>query len=253
MLRSITRETNHELAISAVTLDEHVTHCSAKLREGYARIVDGYKQLRRFDPRVQVPGEEFIRGAVEELTAFHEGRIREAFRILEVSGLSAIEELRREARRIPPASTSLDIKGSGARDVAIWLSVVQYSAENAEEVFLVSRDKAFKAASSKGDLEKYGAVVTIVRDIPDLLDLLATKAGPIDLDIRTLCDSQTVRDSVVASFGFIYTRQKASDVIERPRVAAFGLNWSGNPVLELIDVTDVHGYIEGYSGGTSAW
>jgi PIN domain len=241
MLRSIARESRHELGISAVTLDEHLTHYTREVRKPTSRIISAYKDLRRLDRRVEIPNEKDMNEEADELIADHEREIKETFRILAVTGESAIEALRREARRIPPASIDADSKGTGARDVAIWLSAVQHSANVGEKVFILSEDKAFKTALSCGDLEKYGGDVEVVKDIPSLLDLLAARTH-VDASLRTQCDSQTVRDAVIMSFGFYDTLSKAVSTVEPARAGITRYEWSSVPVMDLLEVLDTHGY-----------
>ncbi len=69
-----------------------------------------------------------------------------------------------EASRVPPASLSWDRPGSGARDVAIWLTAVDKClAEDDLQVYFVSGDSAaFRKEALKAELaaellEKLGA------------------------------------------------------------------------------------------------
>jgi hypothetical protein len=85
--------------------------------------------------------------------------------VLPAAGDDAIEALRREARRVPPARPQLDGKGAdkggrGARDCAIWLAVVRDHLSRTEEGHFITSDVT--DFLSEGDLKP-----ELVQDIGD--------------------------------------------------------------------------------------
>lgn len=102
---------------------------------------------------------------VDQAREHWRGVYAEVLHTLETSGESALEALAREAYCQSPAKNDPDAKG-GARDAAIWLSVIDYLRSHLDEhVYFVSSN-----VTDFGDGSSYPAVM--LRDLGDMKDRL---------------------------------------------------------------------------------
>ena len=130
---------------------------------------------------------------VDRVLSVYQAKLRNIFELIELDGASAIEALRREAWRIAPASTSFDATGNGARDAAIWLSLINESVRSGETIYFVSSDKrAFKADQCSIDINETGAAVHVVDNIGELLELLADDVA-VEVDPTLIEKSRAAR------------------------------------------------------------
>lgn len=140
-----------------VALPEIVVHESVNLRrEMYtaasAAFLESYRAVERFfDAQpVYVPD-------ADEICRTWEEELREAFVIVPVHGDDAVSALEREALRTRPARD-----GRGARDSAIWMTVLRL-AQTHDKVSFVSRNTADFATGKAGALHP-----DLSRDIADV-------------------------------------------------------------------------------------
>lgn len=127
MLTAIASDAGQELAISAVTEDEYR---SARRREYDRRLettLGLLKSLRKLMPTWQPP--DLHLPPVDEFLGIDLEHVMKMFRVLPLDGQHAIEALKREADRKLPASQVAE-PGTGARDVAIWLTAIEQSASS---------------------------------------------------------------------------------------------------------------------------
>ncbi|MGW5926990.1 PIN domain-containing protein [Streptomyces anulatus] len=123
-------------------------------------------------------------------------RLRELVDIIPTPPEAFQEALRREANRLPPANVATKHKG-GARDVAIWLSAVEYARTHPEEkVYFVSGNttdftdgKGPYPAPMDADRDRAGANFVHLSALSDVLEPLAP---PVDVDLRDV--EQRLRD-----------------------------------------------------------
>ncbi|MFF4647710.1 PIN domain-containing protein [Streptomyces sp. NPDC001389] len=88
--------------------------------------------------------------SVDEAVALYRSALERVFTILPTPPGAAEEALRREAHRMPPAEQvwtdgKNKVKARGARDTAIWLTLLT-AAENQKELWFLSYDKDFGSA-----------------------------------------------------------------------------------------------------------
>ncbi len=150
--------------------------------------------------------------------------------------------LHREAERKLPAATTWDKPGSGARDVAIWLTATSACiAHPDQEVFLVSNDgRAF------GKPELYLELVAeapsnlkYCANIENLLDHLADSAQSL-LDSEKLAASPVILEAAIkeiANFS-VYAEILAGVPTIRGR-SIMGIN---SDDLQLVASRDIHAY-----------
>jgi hypothetical protein len=167
--------------------------------------------------------------------------------LIALDGKSAIEALRREAWRIPPASTSFEVKGTGARDAAIWLSLVKESIERSERIFFISDDKrAFKAPELARDLDKTSAAVTVLEDIGELLKVLADDVD-VAIDVALIAESDSLRERVLQYLGSTSIPSDALSIAMEFSVPSVGCSYSDHKFtrIEYLSARDIRGHVIG--------
>ncbi|WP_329449353.1 PIN domain-containing protein (plasmid) [Streptomyces sp. NBC_01426] len=211
MLRKIAALHDRQLALPEMVAIEHVAH---HRHETDLALISAGKAL-------SVLGKTFDRdlsGAVTGLQLDDAARHRRAslegvFAILPTPAGAADEALRREANRMPPAQQQWhDSKGNelaarGARDVAIWLTLLETASRTEEEIWFVTLDQDFGKDDFHVSLREEATRVLGARagqlrlvdgGIDQLLRELATKvATPPDLE--SLLNSPVANHAVVIS------------------------------------------------------
>jgi hypothetical protein len=196
ILKVFARAKNQQLAISEVTFNELCAHHENRLRRAYLKKRKASSELAALQ---EISGEprkywrpdstDAPERQIKRLSNSYQAKIRAAFEVIPLDGGSAIEALRREAWRIAPASTNFEAKGTGARDAAIWLSLVMESTRLSEEIFLVSADKrAFTSPALLADAPHPGGRVVVVSDLGELLGALA-ETVQMSFDIMAILHS----------------------------------------------------------------
>src|SRR5579863_5755776 len=122
LLKVLSQSTNHRLALSVVTYNEHCAHYKHRLYRAYSQRVKSDSEVRSL---LRVSGISFFEMGyeftinanfseeVDRIFSVYQDRLLNIFELIELDGVAAIEALRREAWRIAPASTSFDAKGNG--------------------------------------------------------------------------------------------------------------------------------------------
>ena len=256
ILKVLSRLTNHKLAISEVTLNERCSHFCHQLQRGIeqeARIRHEIAELLRIGDarhrRWSLGSETETARRVGIALGKYQQRLLRTFDVVELDGASAIEALRREACRLPPASTSFDAKGRGARDAAIWLSLVR-EARSGETIYLVSSDKgAFHAPDLSSDLTE-GSPVIVLNDVADLIVALAD-AVDVDVDIEQIRESEEIRRAIerdVLRRGILDA--PAGVAASSAQASATMYEYRDPVTLEFVDATNLRGHI---LGGDGTW
>lgn len=221
ILRGIANDWGLTLAISSVTRDEyhawHLRDFEEKINSARRANVD----LRKVAPDWNSPAYPSADALVEQKM----GRVLSIFTVLPLDGSHAIEALRREAFRQRPAS--VDKRGAGARDVAIWLTALEQSLRLDATVYLLADDSpAFGKDSLHEDLvaeaEAVGADVTLFTRTEDLIADFAT---PIDIEIdiegllrapevtRAVRDTMSLSSYMVAAYAITIESSRQGETI----------------------------------------
>ena len=194
VLRGIAKETGDSLALPSLVLDEHVSYCERKVRTLIVELSSTQRDLKRLDSRWH--GQDTLRPPNPATAAETRAQeLREIFEVLPTPSGAADESLRRELMRQPPAYEANE-KGLGARDVAIWLTVLSALGDN--DVYFVARDKRAYGENSLNPvlLEEADSIrpdaLTLCPSIEDLLDFLATKRMFSPEDEKRLCHDESI-------------------------------------------------------------
>jgi hypothetical protein len=215
VLRAITEDAGIPLAISSVTLDEYRAQ---RLRDAQARIDaarNAHESLCKVatdwrPPKIDYPSaDKVISRDIES--------VQSVFQTLPLAPESATEALRREAYRELPASTDPKKSGSGARDVAIWLTAIEASRSSGNVVYFVSGDS--RAFGDKrlhqqltADAADKGANIILCPDVATIIEQFATKTD-LDLDLATVLSNERVKDAVAEAMN-ITSFPAAADAVD---------------------------------------
>jgi hypothetical protein len=199
ILRALKHSGIHTIGVPWMVLEELVAKQSLEYAAAHGRASAAMNDLGRKAPwsrSAQIPSFNF-----ERAKEYWRGQYSEVLQIIETSEQNAKEALAREAYCERPAKTNSDEKG-GARDVAIWLSVIDYLKSNPnEEVFFVSKNtKDFGDGSEYPDLmaRDLGDMkerLTILTSFEDIIGRFTEKIEVSDNKIKRLLE-EVVSDEV---------------------------------------------------------
>ncbi|MDQ0847658.1 PIN domain-containing protein [Streptomyces sp. V1I6] len=211
------------------------------------------QKSHRTEPKLEEPDAEGVRQIWRKKYDF--------LQVLPTSGAAAIEGLYREANILPPAGTKRDGDKKvkvGARDVAIWLTAVEYAREHPDETvcFVSSNHKDF----TKGDADYPAPMDSDVAGLGDcfvhltnLGELLETVAPKVDVDaddVRGLLEQHTeyvayrARKTWTSSVTPLEIRTREGEAI-----AARAWAFPEDVRVHLVDVRD----IAAYQLGANSW
>jgi hypothetical protein len=165
LLRALKRSGQQHVSIPWMVQEELVAQRVLRHAEAHRAAVSATRELNRVAPWLHEPGPEPIsRSEASDYWRQAYGRL---FEIVETSGDVARQALLREANREKPAKGPDAKDKGGARDAAIWLSVVEYLKSNPDEkvYFVTANTRDF------GDGSEFPA--PMAEDIKGLEDRLA--------------------------------------------------------------------------------
>ncbi|WP_097881616.1 MULTISPECIES: PIN domain-containing protein [unclassified Streptomyces] len=256
LLRAIRDTEAERIGVPWMVMEERAAQLAIKYRETYCKADQALEQLRAISP-----------GSVPDLAEPDEEAVREQFRdqlrelavILPTTEAALREGVVRESNALPPAGTKKGEK-VGARDVAIWLSAVEYARNNPSETiyFVSSNTRDFTAGDGPypppmdADIEGLGDRFV---HLPQLADLLKVVAPPLTVSpdlVQSLLPSSIAhfRTAMMVQWGsvseaiftpFPVLSQAAGTVKE-------AIGWMGPRGavrLTVLQVTDVQGYVLG--------
>jgi hypothetical protein len=151
MLQALGRQTGHQLRLPELVFEEHLAHYRRDVEGASARSQKAESDLIKLIPDLH--RQEQLLPDVDRAVEDRSQRLQRVFQIRPTPDEAAREALLREARRKPPAKTSQEGQGSGARDVAIWLTAISACEESKENTYFVATDiNAFGKENLKPEL-----------------------------------------------------------------------------------------------------
>jgi len=151
MLQALGKQAGHQLRLPELVFEEHLAHYRRDVEGASARCQTAESDLIRLIPDLH--RQEQLLPDVDRAVEDRSQRLQRVFEIHPTPDEAAREALLREARRKPPAKTSQDGQGSGARDVAIWLTAISACEESTEHTYFVATDiNAFGRENLKHEL-----------------------------------------------------------------------------------------------------
>ena len=181
MLAALARHTSHKLVLSEVVLDEYL---SFRRREREEHRMAAAKAIKSMIRSAWWPGRDEwaklpLPDVDQDLIRIEED-LRRTFEVLPLDGASAIEGLRREAYRRPPAN--LGSSAGGARDAAAWVSLVDWCKTHPDvPTYFVSSDKDFVHPDLSNERP---ANLRVVNEMDSVLaELAAPSHRPVDIEL----------------------------------------------------------------------
>ena len=252
MLRTIAQEKGHELTIPEVAFDEHLAHIHHRVHEAHTQIHNGIRELQHLAPSWSG---DIVPFNVSSAVGSHKEALLKVFRVLGTPDGAAREALLRETQRRLPAATLWDRPGTGARDVAIWLTAVHECRESGVEMYFVSMDKgAFGGATLHPELQEdidaaladRSGLFHYCNGVVELLNQLADKRSD-RLSKKRVADAEPVREALTAL--------GTGHEFRMELIAAAGLSdatVASGPGLNHLELSKLE-QVTSYQVGDSAW
>ncbi|MEV4998542.1 PIN domain-containing protein [Streptomyces niveus] len=250
-IRKLRRSGHHRVAVPWMVMEEMAAHQSYFYPDKYRSVLTALEKLDELLPwKVESLLEPLD---TERLLDHWRGIYGEIFEVIETSGEAALKALAREAMRLPPAKRAKD-HSEGARDVAIWFSILEYLKANPDEhvYFITNNTTDFGDGTTypypmDEDVRGLEARLTRLTDFNDVLARFSKEVPGQDAEAAAdeLLRSLPIRQLVAQ------TALEALNSVEYAGVAADGtpVDWSGwlaQPEVELLNISDVTGHeIEG--------
>jgi hypothetical protein len=253
VLRAFKKGLCQRLVLPVLVFEEFNAHHRRTVDQKVQQVRDAHEALNALDPDwpLQMPSFPSLGAAttarMQELAA--------TFDIIDLPEHAATKALVREAQRLPPASTVEDKPGSGARDVAIWLTVLDEARKNPEDViYLVSNDeKAFGKNKQllpalRTEVKETGGKVIYCSNIAQLVDELATQTEVAE-DVVTAHLTSPVSAAIIADWAVHSRMVRRIHVRTTSGIPATAAGMVSKPDVELAAVTGA----EAYEIGGETW
>jgi hypothetical protein len=199
LLRAV-KQSGLELSIPWMVCEELIAHQVLPYIEAFQQATAAINRLNKrneWGDALRRPSNE-----IERARSYWRGQYEELFRILETSGEAARQALSREANCQRPAKVDPENKG-GARDAAIWLSVMDFLKANPEEsvFFVCGNTSDFGDGSSypepmADDLRAAGSRLTLLTSFPEFVSRFTEPITVIDTErVQSLLESLLMQTS----------------------------------------------------------
>ena len=160
MLHKVATETDHELVLPEMVVEEYLAHYRREVEVALQRVRETIEKLRQLVPSWDAPRLPYS-SIPAEAEKIRQEQFAQIFQTLPTPESAWQEALFREARRRPPSKTSWDTPGSGARDVAIWLTVIDACRLRGAETYFVT--------DNSSDFGKGALLPELIVDLNDRL------------------------------------------------------------------------------------
>ncbi|MBP5873177.1 PIN domain-containing protein [Streptomyces scabiei] len=198
VLRAIVATGTEQVGAPSIAVEELAAQKALEYLEAHRVAVRALRQLalksHRTEPKLEEPDAEGVREMWRRKYDF--------LQVLPTSGAAASEGLYREANVLPPATTKGDGNKKvkvGARDVAIWLTAVEYAREHPDEtVYFVSsnhtdftKGEGRYPAPMDNDVADLGNRFVHLTNLAELLKTLAPKVEIDAAEVHGLLEQHT--------------------------------------------------------------
>ncbi|MEV4968636.1 PIN domain-containing protein [Streptomyces sp. NPDC024062] len=248
VLRAIKRTKTERVGAPWMAIEELAAQQALEYLDAHAGAVNALRELQRKsyqpEPLLGDPDVEAVRRMCRETYG-------ELLEVLPTSDTATREGLYREANVLPPAGRKGKVK-VGSRDVAIWLTAVEYARDHPEEtVYFVSgnhrdftKGEADYPPPMDTDVEEFGDRFVHLTSLSELLEIFAPRADADERDVRGLLElhAEYVAARAATWTGFTLRTESGDLFTARKWVRPKALR------AKLIDVQDVKAY---RLGGTS--
>ncbi|MFE1383407.1 PIN domain-containing protein [Streptomyces sp. NPDC058740] len=257
VLRTIVATGTEHVGAPSMAVEELAAQKTLEYLEAHKIAARALRQLghksHRTEPKLEEPDAEGVRQMWREKYDF--------LQVVPTSGTAALEGLYREANTLPPAGTKGDGDKKvkvGARDVAIWLTAVEYAREHPDEtVYFVSENhKDFTKggvgypAPMDSDVADLGERFVHLTNLAELLETLAPRVQVDAAEARDLLEQHTewFTDRIRRVWAMDHT---PFEIRTRDGETTTAQAWAfpADVRVQLVDVRD----IESYRLGANSW
>lgn len=229
LLRALKRSGQQQVGVPWMVLEELVAQRVLAYAKAYEETVSATRHLNRVAPWLnERDPKPFNR---REASDYWRQEYRKLFEIVETSGEVARQALLREANCEKPAKGPEAKDKGGARDVAIWLSVVEFLLSNPQEkVYFVTANTRdfgdgtqFPAAMAEdiaGHEDRIALLVSFDSVVSTFSTPLEIDQDDVETDLTTLLTSEAAITLLASSV--------------RELLAAGATTWEGNAVRAFL-------------------
>lgn len=228
LLRAIKRSGRQKVGIPWVVLEELVGQKVLAEAAAFDKAVSAVRDLNRLAPRLRQPTpRSFSKEAARTFWRTQYGRL---FEVIPTSGEAALQALAREAHCEKPAKSPDAKEKGGARDVAIWLSAIEYLQKHPD-------DKVYFVTANKRDFGDGSSFPSPMAEdlmgLEDRLELLSSFEEVVaKFTTRLDIDEKHIEDVLVG----MLTREEALSPLEaalKDVLIARSGSWGGTEVNGL--------------------
>lgn len=248
IIRKLRESGHHRVAVPWMVLEEMAAHQAAYYPDRYASVVKVLKKLQEVLPWELESSLEPI--DLERLLDYWRDAYRDIFEVIDTSGDSARKALAREAIALPPAKRGGD-RSEGARDVAIWFSILEFLRENPEEqmCFITNNTADFGDGATypypmDEDLRGFESRLTRLADFDQVLSQFTKEVPGEDAETAAgvLLGSVPIQSRLAQTAVEILSSLSGFQGIGNTGVEVQWRSWVTSPEVELLGVTDVVGH-----------
>ncbi|KOG75239.1 hypothetical protein ADK77_02620 [Streptomyces antibioticus] len=231
-----------------MVLEELAAHKARHYPNQYLGVLNALEKLRKSLPWELESTLEPI--DVERLLAHWRAAYADVFEVIQTSGEVALKALAREAMALPPAKRSDDDDHSeGARDVAIWFSILEFLNPDEHVYFVTNNTRDF----GDGTVYKYPMDedvrglehrLTRLKDFKDVVTTFTTEVSgeSAAAAAEELLRSEAMREQVAQTAVEALDSEGGFPGLGASDTEIAWRTWLAAPDVELLSVEDVRGH-----------
>lgn len=259
MLKKVAEQVGHDLVLPEMVAEEYLAHYRHDVQDAARKAGNGIEELHRLVPRW--PGDAgLLRSVAESAELARRTQLEDLFRIHPAPSGAWREALMREASRRPPAKTSWEPgkPGGGARDVVVWLTVLDACADSRKEAYFVTsnssdfgKDGVLRAELAKEAQERLGQEGGLLRYCPGIADLMnqlgtVSAQPPGEEEIGAADQVTAAVEAVLAADDVPFELMSAIPSVTLKVVGGFG-------GVQDLRLERLQGKVEAYQFGKDTW
>ncbi|QIB49563.1 PIN domain-containing protein [Streptomyces aureoverticillatus] len=252
IIRKLRQSRHHRVAVPWMVLEEMAAHQAKYYPDKHQAVVNTLEKLRDVLPWDLESSLEQL--DLERFLDHWRGVYSEIFEVIETSGDIARKALVREAMALPPAKRTKD-HSEGARDVAIWFSILKFLRENPDEhvTFVTDNTSDFGDGTAypypmDEDMRGLEDRLHRLKDFDQVVSQFTKEVSGRDAEAAAgeLLRSLAIRDRVAQSSVEVLSSTTGFGGLSATDALVEWHGWLASPEVELLRVTDVTGHeIEG--------
>ncbi|MFF4012765.1 PIN domain-containing protein [Streptomyces sp. NPDC001717] len=252
IIRKLRQSGHHRVAVPWMVLEEMAAHQAQLYPVKYDAVMNSLSKLREFVPWELKSTLEPL--DLERLMNHWREVYGEIFEVIDTSPEVARRALSREALALKPAKRAAD-HSEGARDVAIWFSILEFLKENPEEkvCFVTANTKDFGDGVTypypmNEDVQGLEHRLTRLMDFNEVVSAFTKTVSGTDAEAVAdeLLRSRSVRSRVARTAVEMLTSASGFAGLDGDDTAVQWRGWWASPEVEVLAITEVTGHeIEG--------